>query len=220
MLKRNIYFVRHGETVLNAARKRQAEAGGLNEKGRQQAFQIGVRLRDFNIKKVFCSPFQRAVETCEEINKVLKVEHIEYVPLLSERRNPSKIVGLDYFDPITIQAVNFMDKSFHAEDARWGDEENFADLKKRALELERFLIKNSNDKTLCITHGIFLKMFLCVLLRGGKLTVKEYIELSVFNPADNAGITVLEYDPLSFFSNPWKIEAYNDSPISQKSLGI
>lgn len=220
MLKRNIYFIRHGETILNAAKIRQGESGGLSEVGKEQVRSAAERIKLFNIKKVFCSPFQRAAETCEIINEVLDVRHLEYTPLLAERKNPTKIIGLSYLDPITIEAINFMDKSYHDEDARWDDEENFRDMKKRALKLMDFLSKNSSDKTLCVTHGIFLKMFLCVLIYGEHLTVEQYIKLSVFNPANNAGITVVEYNPFHFFSNPWKIVAYNDTPLSPKSLAI
>ena len=220
MLTRNIYIIRHGETMLNAAMIRQGEAGGLSVNGIAQAKKVGERLLSFNIKKIFCSPFQRAIETCDEVNKSLNIKNIEYVPLLGERKNPTKIIGHKYFDPITTEAINFMDKSFHSEDARWDDEENFAELKDRALRLKDFLAKNSSDRTLCITHGIFLKMFLCVLIYGKELSVEKYVKLSIFNPASNAGLTVLEYNPLNFFSNPWSIVAYNDTPIDPKSLMI
>jgi broad specificity phosphatase PhoE len=220
MLIKNIYFVRHGETLLNESHIRQGEAGSLSENGKTQAGETGKRLRQFDIQKIFCSPFTRARETADIINGFLGVREIEYIPLLGERRNPSEIIGKKYDDPVTIQAINFMDKSFHREDARFSDEENFEDLKNRALKLKNFLIKNSKDNTLCITHGIFLKMFLCVLIYDEKLTVEQYIKLTVFNPADNAGITVVQYNPMKFFSNPFEIIAYNDSPISKNNLKI
>jgi broad specificity phosphatase PhoE len=214
MFKKRIYLVRHGETILNAAKIRQGEDGGLSELGKLQSIGIGERLKNFDINMIFCSPFQRAIETAEEISKVLKDLPIEYVPMLGERKNPTKIIGLGYDDPTTTEAINFMDKSFHTADARWDDEENFNDLKERALKLKVFLEKNSTRSTLCVSHGIFLKMFLSILIRGKDLSVEEYIKLSLFNPADNAGITVIEYTPLKFFSNPWEIVAYNDSPVS------
>ena len=220
MLTRNIYFIRHGETILNAAHIRQSEGGALSSNGVSQAFSAGQRLKAFNIQKIFCSPFQRAVETCDEVNKSLSVQSVEYVPLLGERKNPSEIVGLNYNDPLTVKAVNFMDKSYHEPDARWSDEENFQDLKDRAIKCLDFLSKNSSVNTLCITHGIFLKMLLCIMAYGKDLSVETYIKMSLFNPADNAGITIVEYHPLNFFSNPWEIVAYNDSPISSESLKI
>ena len=219
MLKKTIYLVRHGETILNAAHIRQGEAGGLSPKGKEQAFATGKRLANFKIEKIFCSTFQRAMETGDEILKSVPAP-IEYTPLLGERRNPSSIIGKSYNETITVNAINFMDRSYHDPNAHIEDEENFNELRDRALRLRDFLAKNAKTHTLCITHGIFLKMFLCVLIYGEKLTVEDYIKLTLFNPADNAGITVVEYDRIAFFSNPWKIIAYNDGPVSSGSLKI
>jgi phosphoserine phosphatase len=213
MLTKRIYFVRHGETILNAAKKRQGEEGGLSELGKKQAEYLGKRLEPFKINMIFCSPLERALETAEEISKTLVGVPIEYVPLLSERRNPKRIIGSDYSDPLVQEAINFMDKSFHDPDARWEDEENFNDLKNRALKLKTFLAANTTNSTLCVTHGIFLKMLLCVLMEDKNLTVEKYVKLSLFNTADNAGITVVEYNPFNFLGNPWKIIAYNDTPV-------
>ena len=91
---------------------------------------------------------------------------------------------------------------------------------KRAILLKEFLIKNITSSNLCVTHGIFLKMFLCVILYGDDLDVETYVKMSLFNPADNAGITILEYYPLKFFSNPWEIVAYNDSPLMPGTMSI
>ncbi len=219
MLTKTIYIVRHGETILNEAHIRQGEDGKLSPNGKSQAFATGQRLVPFGIKKIFTSPFPRALETSEEIVKSCPVP-VEYVPLFAERKNPSTIIGRSYEDPITVDAINFMDKTYHAPEARWGDEENFDDLKKRAIRARDFLQKNADDRSLVITHGIFLKMFLCVLIYGDKLQIENYIRLTLFNPAGNAGITVIEYNPIKFFSNPWEIIAYNDGPVDRKALQI
>lgn len=219
MFDKNIYFVRHGETVLNAQKIRQAEGGGLSERGKIQTAELANRLANFNISKIFSSPFQRTIETTEVINKKLNLP-VEYVPLLAERHNPSSIVGKSYDDPKVVEAINAMDKSFHQPDFRYEDEENFEDLKARALKAKVFLQKNAANDTLCVTHGIFLKMLLCVLVYDKDLTVEQYIKLAVFNPVDNAGITLVKYHPLEFFNNPWEIVAFNDASVELKNMQI
>lgn len=219
MLEKNIYFVRHGETVQNAARIRQGEDGGLSENGKQQIDRLADRLKNFNISKIFSSPFQRAAETTEIILKKINAP-LEYVPLLSERHNPTSIIGKKYDDPVVMDAINAMDKSFHDPDYRYEDEENFQDLKARALKAKTFLQKNASHNTLCVTHGIFLKMLLGVLIYDKDLTVEQYIKLAVFNPVDNGGITLVKYKPLEFFGNPWEVLAFNDSQVDVKSLKI
>jgi broad specificity phosphatase PhoE len=219
MLEKNIYFIRHGETVQNAAHIRQDETGGLSETGRQQIQKLGQRLKGFNINKILSSPFQRAVETTDIILQSIDAP-VEYVPLLGERHNPLSIVGKKYDDPKVVDAINSIDKSFHDPDYRYEDEENFQDLKTRALKAKEFLHKNAGHNTLCVTHGIFLKMLLCVLIYDKELTVQQYVKLSLFNPVDNGGITLVKYKPLEFFGNPWEILAFNDSAVETKSLQI
>lgn len=216
MLERNIYLVRHGETILNKQKIRQGSEGSLSPLGRSQAYNVGLRLKIFNIKKVFCSPFQRTIETFEEINKTLNLD-VEFTELLAERRNPSQIIGRSYDDPLTVEAISFIDKSVHEPNARWADEENFEDLKNRALKLRDFLARNSVNGTLCVTHGIFLKMFLAVIKHGEDLTVSQYIKLAVLNNADNAGVSIIKYKPLNFFDNPWEIVAFNDTERSESN---
>lgn len=223
-LNKTIYLVRHGETILNAEHKRQGREGKLSEKGVAQVSATAARLIDFKISKIFSSPYERTIETTQIIRSIIDPTNtlsLEYSELLTERRNPSSIIGLSYDDTHTVYAINFMDKSYHPDDARFEDEENFNDLKQRALELQKFLASNAPDHSLCVTHGIFLKMFLSVCIYGEALTMAEYIKLSVFNPAENAGLSVIEYSPIkSITGNGWKVLAYNDSSSEVSGASI
>lgn len=235
MFKKYFYLVRHGETILNSQKKRQDEKGALSERGIQEVEDLGKRLSYMHIEKIFISPYERTIETASIINKYLNItsENIVYTDLLAERRNPSNIVGLHYDDPVAKSFIDIMDKSIHDPNLRIYDEENFQDLKDRAVKAEKYLIKNSKKYNLCVTHGIFLKMFLSVLLYGENLKVKEYIQMNMYNPADNAGVTFVSYSPIKnlkgkikkFFDNllkdeneiidinkysGWEILAYND----------
>jgi probable phosphoglycerate mutase len=216
-----IYLVRHGETVLNEEHIRQGSEGGLSDNGKKQVDRLGKRLSKFNIKKIFSSDFQRGRETAQIINHYLNVE-IVYTHLLTERKNPSSIVGKKFEDQEVVEKINMIDKSYHKANFRVEDEENFEDLKNRAIELRKYLERNAASRTLCITHGIFLKMFLCIIKYGDDLKVEEYIKNSVFNPANNAGITVVSLDkPLFSFSKPsWKIILYNETEANQDSESV
>src|ERR1035437_1897510 len=98
MRPRRFYFVRHGETILNAQHIRQGEEGALSEKGRAQAEMVGQYLKHFRIKRSIASDYPRAKETAKIINKYLKAP-ILYSPLFAERRNPSEIIGKSTHDP-------------------------------------------------------------------------------------------------------------------------
>ena len=69
-----IYFVRHGETEWNAAKRTQGRTDKpLNSAGRKQAEQARQQLSDTRIDAIFSSPLSRAVETAEIINEAFSL---------------------------------------------------------------------------------------------------------------------------------------------------
>jgi broad specificity phosphatase PhoE len=208
---KKVYFVRHGETLLNAQHIRQGSGGGLSNKGKQQATLTGQRLQLFPIDVIIVSPFERTQETAAIINTFLK-KPIEYSDLLKERRNPSEIIG-KWADDVEVRRItDLIDKSFHDSNLRYSDEENFEDLKLRAEQLLDFLAARPERNILCVTHGIFLTMVIAVMQYRESLTAEEYIKLSFYNQANNAGITVCEFKPLEKKSptHGWNLLAWND----------
>ncbi|MBB3305823.1 MULTISPECIES: 2,3-diphosphoglycerate-dependent phosphoglycerate mutase GpmB [Enterobacterales] len=63
-----VYLVRHGETVWNAARRIQGQSDSpLTEKGEQQAHQVGERVKSLGITHVIASDLGRTRRTAEII---------------------------------------------------------------------------------------------------------------------------------------------------------
>lgn len=209
--KKTIYFVRHGETVLNAEHIRQGPEGPLSERGKQQAAETGKRLVGFPIDVMIASPFERTRQTAEIINSYLH-KPLDYSELLRERKNPTEIIGKWYDDQEVRKIIDMIDKSFHESNFRYSDEENFEDLKLRAHQLLDFLEARPEKHILCVTHGIFLTMVIAYMQYREKLTSEAYAKLTFFNPANNAAITVCEFDPLDTSSpeHGWSLLAWND----------
>jgi len=203
--------VRHGETLLNAAHVRQDEHGGLSEKGKEQARQTGERLASMHVEHMYVSPFERTIETAAIIRNRIHVP-FTYTPLLIERRNPSSIVGRQYDDPEVKKITDVIDLGYHSAVLRISDEENFLDMKIRAKKLLHYLFLRPHTSIVCVTHGIFLKMVLAYIHVGRTLDVPEYITLGVLNKVDNAGITLVTYNPWRFLTGKsnWQILAFND----------
>lgn len=213
MNKRRFYFVRHGETILNAAGVRQGEDGGLSERGKQQADATGKFLKQYRIKRIIASPYERTKETAAIINAHLKVP-IRYSRLFVERRNPSEIIGHHSDEPQVADILAHMDGVYHDDNYRYSDEENFQDMKDRARKALAYLTNQHTSHTCVVTHGIYLKLLIAFLLYRDNLHASDYAKLSFFNAADNAGVTICEYDPWEFFSptRGWKVVAYNEKP--------
>lgn len=214
MRPRRFYFVRHGETLLNAEHIRQGEDGALSPKGREQAEQVGHSLEGLPIKRIIGSPYPRAKETAEIINTYLKVP-ILYSPLLAERRNPSEIIGKSTHDPEVIRIVDQMDLSYHIDEYRFSDEENFIDVKERARKCLDFLARESGRETVVVTHHLILKMIVAYALYRERLHASDFTKLAFFNTSDNAGITICDYHPWKIFSatRGWEIVSYNKQPV-------
>lgn len=211
MATKLIYFVRHGETENNAKNIRQGPEGHLTEKGRAQALATAKRFPKYNggPQVIIASPYERTKETAEIIGKELQMG-VEYSDLLVERKNPTEIIGHEGEERDVRQIVDRIDKSFHDDNFRYRDEENFVDLKERAKKLLAYIVKRPEKRIIMVTHGIFLKMVVSYMLFGEKLTASEYNNLSYLNPIDNAGMAICSYTTHLFKKNEWKLLVWND----------
>ena len=211
MRPRRYYFIRHGETVMNATHIRQGEEGGLTEKGQHQAQKVGESLKGLHIKRIISSSYQRARETTESINEYLHVP-VTYSPLFGERRNPKEIIGRSVDDPEVVRIVDQMDLAYHEDDFRISDEENFIDLKARAKKGLEFLGRQSGRNVVLVTHHHFLKMLIAYLLYRDNLHASDFVKLSFFNYSDNAAVTICEYHPWRMFGKTrgWEVVAFNE----------
>ncbi|HEV7424475.1 MAG TPA: histidine phosphatase family protein [Candidatus Paceibacterota bacterium] len=211
MANKLIYFIRHGETENNAKDIKQGSEGSLTEKGRAQAMEAAMRFpkQKGHAEVIIASPYQRTRETAEIIGRELKMP-VEYSDLLVERRNPSNIIGHSAQESYVKEIIDRMDKSYHADDLRISDEENFLDLKARAKKLLVFIKKRKEKKIIMITHGVFLKMVASYMAHGEHLTASQYNSLSYFNPVNNASMAICLYTPHFFKKDEWKILVWND----------
>jgi len=210
---RRFYFIRHGQTLLNAAHVRQGAAGGLSDTGRAQAKRVGAYVKRFHVTGIISSTYDRAKETAAIISGELGVP-VTYSALFAERRNPSEIIGKRRDLPDVQQIVDLIENAYHADDYRYSDEENFLDLKARARRALRLLTRRIGRETVIVTHHVTLKMILAYMLYGEKLHAADFVKLSFFNTSDNATVTICEYHPLKALirRRGWSVVSYNEVP--------
>jgi probable phosphoglycerate mutase len=219
MAKKLIYFVRHGESENNIKNIRQGPEGSLSQKGRLQVIETAKRFPKHKGKPqvIISSPYERTKETAEIIAGELSMQ-VEYSDLLKERRNPSEIIGQDGNDREVRVIMDKIDKSFHSDDLRVSDEENFTDLKQRALKLLEYIKHRKEDRIIMVTHKNFLRMVISCMLYGKKLTASLYNTLSYYNQVDNASMAICAYEPHWFKSDTWQILTWND--LAENVTGI
>lgn len=211
MADKIIYFVRHGETINNAKNVRQGPEGSLSEKGRAQALETARRFPKHrgSPQVIIASPFERTRETAEIIAKELGMK-VHYSDLLKERKNPSEIIGHEGTEPMVRKIIDRIDKSFHEDNLRFSDEENFSDLKARAKKLLKYIKRLPQRRIIMVTHKIFLGMVASYMTYGDKLTASQYNTLSYFNPVTNASMAIVAYTHHWFKRDEWKILVWND----------
>jgi len=161
-----IYFVRHGQTDRNLAKKLQGRGTdiSLNEVGMRQAKEMRDELKDVDFAAIFVSPLLRARQTAEIIAEAHKNTPLFVADELIDR-DFGEYEGWDsrtadddypsyYYD---IWNKNFADTS---------DAEKISDLEKRVFGfLERLAERYSkNENVLLVAHG------------GVGLVVSEYFE--------------------------------------------
>ena len=199
-----LYLVRHGESVSNLDNLIQPADVELSEKGKEQAKLLAKRFKDIPIDVIISSPLERAKQTTEIINKVVKKEVI-YTDLLIERINPSEFTGMPdttpEFKELNEKLRDSTDPLYHH-----SDEENLFDLKDRAEAFLEFISNRKEENILCITHGMFLKVIISSMMLREDLTPKIVFNSYDFFRAQNTGITLCLKDD----ERGWSMRTWND----------
>ena len=206
---KKIYFVRHGESEGNVGTVLQDGLSPLTTKGRKQAELVANRLKNVRIDKILASPQTRAKTTAEIINNVLKIE-IEFSDLLKERKWPSTVVGKPKDDLETRMVEQQINSNLHNLDWRHSDEENFLDLKKRALKVLKHVDAIQEENILLVSHGIFLRMFTAIILLGPELTSHEWWKFFINTVTNNTGVTVFSEFKFREEAPHWQLISWND----------
>lgn len=206
-----IYLVRHGESEGNVGPLRQGPSSSLTEKGIKQAGFLAKRFQSIPIDLIISSSQNRAKQTTEILNNKLN-KIIEYSDLLIERKRASAIIGKEKDGAEAIEIGKKIDENFHVSGWRYSDEENFEDLKARALKALDYIKNLNKENLLLITHGVFMRMIVAVAIMGEKLTSHEYWNFLTSLVTENTGITVLEYKESKFDKEnlKWRLVTWND----------
>lgn len=140
-----IYFLRHGETVENAAGRYQGQtAGHLSARGVAQAEAAAARVRRLGVDCVLCSDLGRTRHTASIVLAGMQLP-IVYTPLLRER-DMGSLTGKTIADnPLNATVENLEQCAARAREFL-------------GLVRERY----SGRRILAISHGYFLRVMLSV----------------------------------------------------------
>lgn len=206
MVKKRVYFVRHGETNSNKAMIVQGLHDELSDTGRRQAAQVATRFENIDFQALLASDAVRAQETAQAIAGATGQEVIAEA-LFREVKKPASFEGTSNEVPefqafLKAEAENIDNPSWQYEDA-----EHFHAAVSRATAAIELLEKREEEAIAVVSHGYFLRFVAAVMMTNKNLTTDWWKALQPGRQLhmSNTGITLCEYDGVH-----WSIITWND----------
>lgn len=203
---KRIYFVRHGETDSNEKKISQTFDTPLSKKGINQAIKLAKRFKKTGLKidALVSSDMPRAVKTAEILAENFNVD-ILFSSHFQEVLKPSVVRGKPQSNPESLKIMKKI-RSNWGKDWKHSDEENFFDVKKRAIKGIKYLMSLDKENMLVVTHGKFLRMIFGYLVNGKDISPKEGLILDKILKTANTGISIFEFDE----EKGWRVVTWND----------
>jgi broad specificity phosphatase PhoE len=183
-----LILVRHGETERNSEARLQGGKSDipLNEKGRKQAYCLGLALQSENLEAIYSSPLKRALDTAEAI-AVYHHLKVQTDPALAE-------IDMGLIDGLSLTEVKERQMDFWK---RWRQEdysvalpggESLLQVKQRAWGAIQSIIRRHREgNVVVVSHGISLQTIITAIL-GVSLSTFSRFQIGV------ASITILQID--------------------------
>tara|TARA_B100000508_G_scaffold59217_1_gene45963 strand:- start:559 stop:1167 length:609 start_codon:yes stop_codon:yes gene_type:complete len=185
-----IYFVRHGQTSGNVARRHQANDTPLSARGKQQAELAANILKGYEPDRLITSTMVRSVETASIIGGVCDLipdTHTEF----RELERPSYLYGRKHR---SLMSIWFYFRWYIGKTAEGESYEEFRSRFRSAQDVLAGFA--SDDRVIVVSHTVFITLFVAHLCRDKALTplqaVKAFYKIITMR---NTHIEMLMYDP-------------------------
>ncbi len=212
-MKRTFYFVRHGQTVANAEGFTQGPNDPLNDTGLMQAKILARRAKNLPFEAIISSDYPRALVTAQTIQATTDKPLIVSA-LFREMRRPSAFWGkVVSADPKILEGYRHINEHFTEESWHHSDEENFFDIKNRAIEALDYLAARKEECLLVVTHGNFLRALLGIMMRGrNAYGPQDYRDIESTFEISNTSISVTALTPhwSTVTNETWMVISWND----------
>jgi broad specificity phosphatase PhoE len=152
-VSRQLYLVRHGETLLNVQRITQGWSDSeLSDLGKQQVQRLAQRLVAFKPTALYSSPLGRAMSTAQAISDATG---LEIVPLDGLREmNYGRWEGRAFLD-IRTEDEDLYRRWIADEDCPCPDGESHADVRRRFSEALRQM---NSERPIAVAHGTAIRI--------------------------------------------------------------
>src|SRR5919109_3763810 len=176
---KTIYFVRHGSTDGNETGAYQLHTIPLSETGLAQAAFVAERFKMIPVDVIIARNMTRAAQTADRIAQAVG-RGVVHSAFFHEILRPSAVRGKLKADPEVRKITDHLLRYFADDTQRHSDEENFFDIRRRAVAGLDFLAKRPEENILVVTHGTILKMLVAVMIDGANTTPEFFLKLDRF----------------------------------------
>jgi probable phosphoglycerate mutase len=171
-----VYFVRHGQTGGNVAKRHQAETTVLSKKGEEQARVVAKKLATLHPTHLISSTHVRTLQTAKIISDEINVT-VETSPVFTELHRPKAVYGHRH---LSLRSLLFIVKWYlgYAGKEIGDDEgESYESLRVRIGTARDYLEKLPDDsRVVVVSHALFMSMFLAHVCQDKPLTLMQAIK--------------------------------------------
>lgn len=192
--KKEIYFIRHGQTLKNTSWTYQGPEEPLTDKGREQVKKAAEYLKDKNIQVLYSSPYKRALETASLIAATVGLEARE-LPAAREFGRPLGLYGRHHFSWSSAKYLFALWR--HQLDLSWNREEaeSVAHIIERVKEVKKTLEAAPEERIVVVSHKIFMALFTETLAYDKPISLFRLVALLLRRGRiPNAGILRFEVE--------------------------
>lgn len=181
-MRKIVYFIRHAEAGVNTGPLIKEGGDVLTEKGFREAQMIAERFLEIPFERLYTSKILRARLTAQEIGR-----GVGKAPVIEESFKERKVV---YTSP-----------------SEYFFEEKYEDFLARVFEAKVFLEHLPDEKTVVVSHALFIRAFLACILLGDGLAEDILARFGRTLVINHASLTKCEYDSEK---KKWCVAFWND----------
>lgn len=156
--RKEIYFIRHGQTEMNLRRIHQGPDEPLSFVGREGVRQVIAYLQDKEIDTLVSSDYLRARETADMIADAMGITY-SIEPSMREIGRPLSVYGRRHFSLISF--LYFINLYRNRLNLLWDEKgaENLSHVRERVRDARLMLESLPGKRIAVVSHGIFMGMF-------------------------------------------------------------
>jgi len=210
----DIYFIRHGETGGNIAKRHQLELTPLTAKGRAQAENAAGFVATLNPTHLIASTRVRTLQTAQIIAEPLDIipqTRITFVELM----RPDTIYGSRH---VSVRSVMYLFKwyfGYVGDSGAYGAGESYAAFRTRIVAAQKELAQLPDaSRVVVVSHSVFISFFVAHLCSQKPLSFFRVAHLFLnMLRLQNGSVSQVQYNPFAPKGTcAWKLQSYNQLP--------